>query len=143
MVELFIHIESGEIVNRKGIRKAFGELADGKYLVKIDPFKKRSLPQNAYLHGVLIPAFRQGLNNVGYDEVDSDHKAKEVLKNIFLKTQIVNHETGEVLEYVRNTSDLTTTEMNDLFERVWKFCAENLGTVILSPGSQSAFSYGE
>lgn len=113
-------------------------LEDGDYTMEIKKYKKpRSLQQNSYLHGVLIPCFREALNGVGYDEVKDDVQTKEILKQMFLKRSVVNKETSKVLEYVQNTSELTTEEMGIFYEEVWKFAAENLNYVIPSPGQQS------
>jgi hypothetical protein len=89
------------------------------------------------LHAVLIPCFREALNQAGYDEVRSDEQAKLLMKSLFLKRSTTNHETGEVLDYIQDTSALNTLEMAELYEAVWKFCAENLNYFIPSPGQQS------
>jgi hypothetical protein len=86
---------------------------------------------------VLIPCFREALNEVGYDEVKTDEQAKLLIKSMFLRRTVTNKETGEVLEYIQDTSALNTLEMANLYEDVWKFAAENLNYVIPSPGQQS------
>ena len=125
--------------SRLWVANRIKELPEQEVTIEITKYRKpRSLSQNAYLHGVLIPCFREALNGVGYDEVKDDVQAKEILKQMFLKRSVINKETGEVLEYVQNTSDLTTEEMGKFYEEVWKFCAENLNYVIPSPGQQSS-----
>ncbi len=127
---------NGKFIFSAWAKARIAELPDDQeYSFEIKRYKKpRSLPQNAYLHGVLIPCFREALNQVGYDEVKTDEQAKQIIKNMFLKTSVTNHETGEVLEYVKDTSELNTEEMAILYEDVWKFAAEHLSYVIPAPG---------
>ena len=89
------------------------------------------------MHAVLIPCFREALNEAGYDEVRDDTQAKEIIKQMFLKRSVVNKDTGEVLEYVQNTSELNTLEMAELYESVWKFTSTYLNYTIPSPGVQA------
>src|SRR5665213_2819863 len=98
--------------SRMSVKNRLKGLAPGEYEWEIKRYKKpRSLPQNAYLHGVLIPCFREALNEVGYDEVKTDEQAKLLMKSMFLRRTVANHETGEVLEYIQDTSALNTFEM--------------------------------
>lgn len=129
-------IRDGQIVTNPQIRKMFNSLKDGKYNVEVTKITKRSNQQNRYLHGLLIPEFRRALNSVGYDEVKSDEQAKEIMKQMFLKRQTVNKDTGEVLEYVQQTRDLTKEENNILIEEVIKFCAEHMNYQIPYPNEQ-------
>lgn len=129
-------IKDGQIVTNPQIRKLFNSLKDGRYNVEITKIIKRSNQQNRYLHGLLIPEFRRALNSVGYDELKSDEQAKEIMKQMFLKKQMINKETGEGLEYVQQTRDLTKEEMNILIEEVIKFAAENMNYQIPYPNEQ-------
>lgn len=133
---VIISIEEGQIINPKPVRKLFNSLKDGKYNVEISKISRRSNQQNRYLHGVLIPEFRRALNSVGYDEVKDDEQAKEIMKQMFLKRQVVNKDTGEVLEYVQQTRDMTKEENNILIEEVIKFAAENMNYQIPYPNEQ-------
>lgn len=137
MIEFFLHIgEDGQILNEKVARNAYGQLTPGRWHVKMEIANKRSLSQNAYLHGVLIPEFKTALYNHGYRAVKLDSQAKLIMKNMFLQAEITNEETGEMLPYVKDTSELTTTEMNLLFEEVIQFSAEHLKYQIPYPNEQ-------
>lgn len=110
---------------------------DVEYSWEVKKYKKpRSLPQNAYLHAVLIPCFRDALYEAGWDEVKTDLDAKKIMKELFLRASKVNKETGELLEYVRDTSELNVEEMNILYEDVWRFCAETFHYKIPRPNEQ-------
>lgn len=124
--------------NRTWVKDHIARLKDGEYVVEIKKYKKpRSLSQNAYLHGVLIPCFRDALYEAGYDDITLA-QVKQHLKTKFLTREIINKETGEILTYVQDTSDLNTEEMGIFFEQVWKYAAEDLNYTIPSPGSQSS-----
>lgn len=135
-MEFICHISNGEILNKSTVKKYFDQLIDGRYLVKIENKNKRTLPMNAYLHGVLIPEFRKALNSVGYAEVKNDDQAKLILKSMFLVDSVFNKETGEVIKYVKDTHDLTTIEMSELFEEVIRFSAANMDYQIPYPNEQ-------
>ena len=134
--ELIVHIENGQIKNKLAIKNAFGNLSDGRYLIRIENRNKRTLPMNAFLHGVLIPEFRKALNSVGYDEVRNDEQAKLVMKSMFLTGTIASKELGRTITYVKDTKDLTTLEMSSLFEDVIKFTAEHMSYIIPYPNEQ-------
>lgn len=136
MIEFILHKREGEIVNKSTVRKYIDQLNDGRYLVVIQNKNKRTLPMNAYLHGVLIPEFRKALNSVGYAEVKNDDQAKLILKSMFLVDSVFNKETGETIKYVKDTHDLTTIEMSELFEEVIRFAAANMDYQIPYPNEQ-------
>jgi hypothetical protein len=128
--------------SRQWVKDRIKLFEDGEYTIEIKKYKKpRSLQQNRYLHAVLIPCFREALNEVGYDEVRTDEQAKLLMKSMFLRRSTVNKETGEVLEYIQDTSALNTFEMATLYEDVWKFASEHLNYVIPSPNSQAAINF--
>jgi 6-pyruvoyl-tetrahydropterin synthase len=136
--EVYISIEGGKIVNKTTFQKALWELKDGRYLVKIEPKKKRTNGQNRYIHGVLFPELKNAFNEAGWDEIRTMEMAKEIAKRRFLTTQIVNEKTGEVMEFVKETSQLSTLEMNVFIDDVIKFAAENLNYQIMYPNEQAS-----
>lgn len=136
MSDCILYIDNGEITNKKVVAKAFRQLKDGKYLLRIDAFKKRTLPQNAYYHGVVVPMVKEGLQSVGYSEVKTNADAHEILKHLFLKKGIVNHKTEEVITIAGSTADLKTVEFNAFLEDVWQWAAEYLNINIPAPNTQ-------
>jgi hypothetical protein len=138
---MIIAMEFGQIKNKKSVREFFLLLKDGKYLLQVDNNKKRTLPQNSFLHGILIPEFKNALNSVGYDEVKTNGQAKLIMKSMFLTRETVNKETGEMIKYVQDTSDLTTVELNTLIDEVIKFTAENMNYTIPFPNEQLQMNY--
>jgi hypothetical protein len=116
------------------------ELKDGRYLVKIEPKKKRTIPQNAYIHGVLFPELANAFKDAGYEGIDAQ-LAKDIAKKEFLTRQIVNSETGEVKEYVKDTSKLSTLEMNEFIESVIRYAAVNMNYEIPYPNENARLNF--
>lgn len=138
MSEFVIHVSEGKVLNKKVFAQEIIKLRAGKYLVKIASIKKRSLPQNAYLHGVIIPLVFEGLRNIGWDEIRDNEDAKNVIKELFLKRKIENKNTGETITIVRKTSELTTVETAEFIEDIIKWAAEYLSIQIPYPNEQMA-----
>jgi hypothetical protein len=131
--QVFISMADGEIVNKTTMRNAFADLPNGRYLVKIERKNKRSLPQNAYYWACVVPMVKEGLRNIGYDEVKTEEDAHEIMKYLFLKRQIGSKETGEMIEFTRSTTKLTTTLFSEYLESIYKWGAEFLGINIPAP----------
>jgi hypothetical protein len=136
-----LNVKDGALVNPKAFETMLKGLKDGKYKNETAPVNQRTLPQNSYLHGILIPEFRKALVSVGYDEVKNDDQAKQIMKSMFLSAEIPNKETGEMIKYVRRTRDLNKEELNILIEEVIKFCAENMNYQIPFPNEQLMMQY--
>jgi len=134
--QIFVHITHNQITNKQVIRKAFEALKDGSYLISIENSKKRTSPQNKYYWSGVIPLVKDGLIDVGYREITSNEQVHDLMKFMFLKKQIANEETGEVIETIGSTTKLTTTEFNDYIDRIAQFAAEMLGVVIPPPNTQ-------
>jgi len=69
---------------------------------------------------------------LGYDK-DEMH---EICKYKFLKTEIADESTGEVFEYIKSTSKLSTVEFAELIERLYKWSSETFGVVLPPPNTQ-------
>ena len=111
-------------------------IADGRYYVKIEKKNKRSLPQNAYYHGIIVPEIKRGMFEIGYDEI-STNEVHEFLKTKFLQKETINKKTGEIIYVPGSTAKLTTIEFNEFLDKCQRFAAEYLGIVILDPNQQS------
>lgn len=96
--------------------------------------RKRSLSQNAYLHGVVIPMCREGLLAVGYKY--SIEETKTDLKRMFAIYDKVNKKTGGIREYIKDTSAMTTSEMMDFIASIQQWAAEYLSIKIPDPNEQ-------
>ena len=82
--------------------------------------KRRSNPQNAYYHAVVVPLVAEA---TGYTKAE----AHEALKVHFLS------DMSGPLPLVKSTTDLTTSEFCDFIANIQEFSAENLGITIPDP----------
>ena len=126
------------IYNRSAFDQDIKLFHSKEVTIKIERKKKsRSLDQNAFLHGVVIPMAREAFLEVGYrysiDETKTD------LKRMFAVYEKVNEQTGELREYIKATSEMTTTEMMDFIAQVQQWAAEFAGVVIPDPKEQLTF----
>lgn len=137
-------MESGRIKNRETITKLFNSLGDGTYLLRIFIRRKRTLPQNDYYWGVICEMVRDGLRDAGYEGVRTPEDAHEVLKYLFLKQQVYNKNTGELLaEIPGSTAALNTYDFSQYIERVIQWAAEYLSIVIPYPNEEVSFKKNE
>lgn len=137
MVEFLLQIRMGAVDNRQNLYSHLGALADGTYMVSIKEANRRSNNQNAYIHAVLFPEVRKALRNLGWDEIRTIEHAKMVCKANFLKEEIVNKETGEVVTMIKDTSQLTRGEMAAFIDQVIRWAQTDLNWQILPPNSQA------
>jgi len=117
-------------------RETMNMLKPGKYKIVITDARKRSIPQNSYYWGVVVPMVRKGLYDQGFDEIRTNDQAHAVIKRYHLKNEVVSKDTGHVLEQDGTTTELTPATFNDFIERVARWAAEYLGIAIPSPNEQ-------
>lgn len=139
MNEFLLYIQDGKINNPAKLNEFIRTAKSGRYFAKFQHISRRTLPQNAYLHGVLIPEFTNALRSVGY-RVPEGYE-KEIFKETFLKVNLESEVNGQMISYTKHTADLTKEEMSDLIDEVIQFCAENMNYSIPYPNEQlSAFN---
>ena len=132
-----IRIENGTLKfkQRSTVLSDISQLKDGEYVMTIERKKrKRSLMQNAYYWGVVVPLVKEGLLDVGYRM--TTEAVHEYLKGQFSITEIVNERTGEVLKSIGSTSQMTTSQMMDYFAEITQWAAEWLNIQIPQPNEQ-------
>ncbi len=95
--------------------------------------KKRSNQQNRY-YWLVINIIKTELNKNNWKLTDKN--VHEIMKLRFLKTDIVNESTGEVLPLLKSTSDLSPTEEMEYIADVCTYGRENLGCKIPEPNEQ-------
>jgi len=103
--------------------------------------KIRSLPQNSYYWGGLIPQVIGALVDNGINRNDLNSEiVHDMLKMKFLKRELVSKE-GEVIEYVLQTSKLTTEEFSIYIDDIVQWSAETLSYVIYLPSEQAMMNF--
>lgn len=127
-----------KLSHRETFNQAVEASPDGRYVLILQRvYNRRSLQQNAYMHGVLFPEIRLGLIDNGYSPAECTLEAvKDLLKSMFAKKELVNEKTGEILTTVQPTSQMSTSEMMDFWEECRRFSQEFLGRYIPAPGEQ-------
>lgn len=129
-----------QIVNKQKVIRDFMQMEDGLVELSVKYKSQRSIRQNKYLHGVLIPEFRKALNGVGY-RVRDDAQCKKIIKAMFLTRHIENEITKEEIPYTLDTSTMSKDEMNILYDDVIQFASEHMNYQILYPNEQSEMEY--
>jgi hypothetical protein len=97
--------------------------------------KRRSNPQNSFYHGVVIPIMQQCLKDAGY--LMTNESVHDMLKLRFLKESIlVNENTGEYIERIKSTTELTTTQFAEYILDIQKFAVEYFNVQIPNPNEE-------
>lgn len=136
--EFTLQMFNHRVVNRDVYLDAFKNLKDGQYLITIKDVRKRSLPQNSYYWGVMVPLIREALYYFGWDEIRTNMDAHNYIKSIHCIVEVINIQTGELRTREGSTAEYSISEFNDFVERVCKWAAEDLELVIPSPNQQMA-----
>ena len=101
-------------------------LPDGRYTVVFKKFRKtRSLPQNSYFHGVVLPQIHLVLKELGWTQDD----VKDALKDKYAYE--IDEKTG--LKRLLHTAEMDTKRMSEFTEDACRWAAENLGLYIPAP----------
>lgn len=119
-----------EGVPKKKLRQEVARLFGGQSIEIIIHRKKkhRSVQQNRYYWmAVTMLSDHTGFTK---DEMAA------ILKQKFLKTTKVNEDSGAVYEYVKSTTELTTTEFMDYVADIQRFASEEFDIFIPDPGEQ-------
>jgi hypothetical protein len=96
--------------------------------------RKRSVSQNSYFHGFVIPMVQDGIIKKGH-KLDYG-QTKDLLKMRFLKREIVDTDTGDITTYMEKTSNLTTVEFMSFIAEIQQWSAEVLDVIIPDPEEQ-------
>ena len=116
------------------VQEAFNSFEGQRVEITIQKARfKRSNPQNAYFHGVVIPIVTNGLKELGH--VTSNTEVKEMLKAKFL-SEPLHLKEGVFMDRIKATSQLTKTQFADFIQEIQAFAAEFIGVQIPDPNEQ-------
>lgn len=108
---------------------------DGEYVITIErQKKKRSLEQNRYYWGVIVPIVKAGLIDAGWRVTTA--QVHEDLKRDFNLIEIVNEKNGEIKNSIGSTSEMSSSQMMDYFAKITQWAAEYLNVQIPAPNEQ-------
>lgn len=131
-----LSISESKIQNPKAVRTLIDSLKDGKYKLEITPVSDRSLNQNAYYWLMLTDWVQPALYEAGWSDIKNKEAAHEFVCSLFLKVKIINETSGETIERVRSTTELSKLEFNAYLEEIWRWAAEYLSIAIPAPNEQ-------
>nr|DAI95369.1 MAG TPA: protein NinB [Caudoviricetes sp.] len=121
------------LFDSKALLLAFSLLANGIYIITIKKVRRqRSNKQNGYLWGCAYPLLLKGMINVGW-EFATTEQIHEFFKGQFTSEQIVNKDTGEVVEIPSSTSEMDTVTFNTYVDKLREYASEYLGMELPEP----------
>jgi hypothetical protein len=132
--EIISEVKNGTLTRNTNLIKDAIATFDGKKIViKIEKAKKkRSTQQNRFYYGVIIPIVQNCLKEVGH--IMTNESTHDLIKLKFLKEALfVNEETGEVIERIKSTTELSTSQFMDLLAEINNFTFEYFGVSLPSP----------
>jgi hypothetical protein len=126
--------------NRQPITEAIKSFEGKEIVLTIErKRKKRSNEQNAYLWGVVYPILKDGFYQIGYKLTTG--QVHELMKQTFVKEDLINETTGEVKTITGHTSNLTTSQFMEYLADIKQFAAEELNVYIPDPNEQVNFNF--
>lgn len=107
----------------------------GLWEISMKPRKfTRSLSQNSYYWAAVVTPFTDWLRSEWGDSFITPEQAHEVLKEKVLGIkELVNKETGDVIEITRSSKALDTHEFGEFIDNAAAWLAEFTGIVVLPP----------
>ena len=132
--QIISEVKNGSLTRNRNLIKDAIETFEGKQVViKIEKFKKkRSTQQNRFYYGVIIPIVQNCLKEAGH--IMTSESTHDLIKLKFLKeTLFVNETTGEVIERIKSTTELSTSQFMDLLAEINNFTFEYFGVSLPSP----------
>jgi hypothetical protein len=132
--EIISEVKNGSLTrNRNLIKDAIATFEGKQIVIKIEKAKKkRSTPQNSYLWGVVVPIVQNTLKEVGHTL--TKEQTHDLLKLKFLKEiLIVDESTGETIERIKSTTELSTSQMMDYFAGIREWIFDFFGVTIPEP----------
>jgi hypothetical protein len=122
--------------NRNLILNALETFEGQEVILTIQKAKKRrSNPQNSFYHAVCVPIMQQCLKDAGY--LMTNESVHDMLKLRFLKESIlINEESGEYIERIKSTTELTTTQFAEYILDIQKFAVEYFNVQIPNPNEE-------
>lgn len=132
--EIRSEVKNGTLTRNINLIKDAIQTFEGKQIIiKIEKAKKkRSTQQNRFYYGVIIPLVQNCLKEAGH--VMTNESTHDLIKLKFLKeTLFVNEDTGEIIERIKSTTELSTSQFMDLLAEINNFTFEYFGVSLPSP----------
>lgn len=129
--------------NRNLVLKAIQHFEGKDVMITFSkPKKSRSNNQNAYYWGVVINLIQEGLHDATGELRSSNDIHYNILLPLFAPiNEIVNNDTGEVLNERITSSGMTTTQFMEYILEIQKWAAEFLCIDIPSPNETTTLNF--
>ena len=124
-----------KLSNRKQFDRDIAQFEGKRVEVVLQVAKKRrSISQNAWYWGQVLPCCLHGFKEMGHERLDID-TLHSFFKARFLDEpeKIVSPHSGEEITLTKTTTNLTTTQMMAYTDSIIRFAAEFLGISIPDP----------
>lgn len=139
ILEFYIDIEDGNIVQKRMVRKKFDQLKDGSYKISIQSGKRRTNKENRYYWGTVLQLVFDGLRDMGFEKIIDKEDAHLVCKSLFLKQDETRN--GVRIEKAGSSKKLTTVEFEEYIQHITIWAGDYLNVVIPPPGHQMSIDY--
>lgn len=104
--------------------------------------KKRSNQQSAYYFGCCIPAVIDGLIENGYPKSELNTEVVHLmLREKFLRCELISEHTGEVISRIKSTTELSTVQFMDFIADIQRWSSEVLNIYIPDPNEQAVLNF--
>jgi hypothetical protein len=137
VIKHYGEVKEGKLIpyNRKRLTSDLSQMKDCEVEITIKRKGKRSLQQNRYYFGCVLPEIQHELKRLGNDfDIDTIH---EFLKQKFNSEKVVVEVTGELLEIGKSTTELNKEEFSEYIFQITKWASETLGLYIPEPSTQT------
>jgi hypothetical protein len=143
-IEIITSIENNIFKrNRNLVLNAIKYFNDKEVVISFSNLKRsRSNSQNRFYWGVVIPLIQNGLLEATGELRSSDNIHYKILLPLFAPiNEIVNKNTGEIINEKLTSSDLTTTQFQIYFLEIQKWAAEFLNIDIPNPNEENLINF--
>ena len=124
------------VVSSENFKKELSELPEGRYRITIDKYRKqKSNPQLGYLFACVYPFVLKALDDAGWEFTSID-EVDEYCKSMFSSKEILNRNTGEIMDIPGLKRDMTTTEIMTYVDAIRDWASEYLNVYIPEPEQQ-------
>lgn len=136
-IKILSRIEDGKMKrNRKLVVEGL-KTFEGKEIEIIisRKYKKRSVLQNSFYWGVLIPTFQELILNE-WGEIKSNEETHEILKFSCNYSEKINETTGEILRLPKSTTELTKSGFMEYHQKLKQLALDFFNSVLPEPNEQ-------
>ena len=123
----------GGYFNLQSLYTFFRATTDGSYMISISKCRRgRTLNQNEWLWGCVYPILLEGLLDAGWN-FTSVEQVHEFFKKQMALDQVVNYDTGEIVELPKSTATMDTQQFSVYIDNLKEYAEEFLNVTIPDP----------